>query len=58
MYSRPEKIICILKESGMQSMNTVSMGVIKFGHPFKAFPILYDDFKTSPIPTSLFIQIS
>ena len=50
MYYRPEKIIFILKESSVQSVNTVSRGVMpphKILSPFKACPILYDDFKTS-----------
>ena len=54
--SRPGKVSCLLKECSAMSMNTVSGGVIP---PCKtwsqACPILYDDFKTSPLPTSWFI---
>ena len=47
MYFRPGKIICILKESSVQSMKNPH---IKFGSTFKAYPTLYDGFKASPSP--------
>ena len=50
MYSKPEKIICILKESIQRGLEG-SCPHKKFGPPFKACPVLYDDFKTSPSPS-------
>ena len=59
MYSGPGKIICILKESSVQLMITVSRGFcprIKFGPPFKACSIVYDDFK--PPTPHLLVHLS
>ena len=53
-YTRPGKIICILKESSVQLMNTVSRSAMvphEIWSPFKACPIRYNDYMT---PTNTF----
>ena len=61
MYSRPGKIVCILKGTSVQSMNTVSTGVMPLHKVWSSLPLGYAPsyiMTLKPLPPHLFVHPS